>query len=352
MWISDEMKKAMGFQAIPEGEILEAAFHSIHLFEMRGFTLDHEICVVKKGSTHKASYDLGLGMSVNQVCTSIIGQPIIEDEPEFIADLKCTPPFCVVHFGPTRVHKASIGYIKCSDTEITSYNLFAAAAREVRLLEEELANVETAMILAFSSPNNYARFTPITRFVFGIAPDKKTVHDILLKASGEGYVSLPLSATGAEERLTETTRMAAALDANHAYLFQRALRDEDPLKKFLFFFLSIEVEVNRAFGTRTKQSHVTCGATFERRISESLSELICNQSNFRNLSDKFIWCVASLWTKLNDADIKEFKRLKRVRDSIAHGSIVEPQATDLAAVELMAKSIAECSSRNSNQIHS
>jgi hypothetical protein len=39
-----------------------------------------------------------------------------------------------------------------------------------------------------------------------------------------------------------------------------------------------------------------------------------------------------VWTHLADADVDEFKRLKDVRDGIAHGRIASPEHADVVGV--------------------
>src|SRR3954451_2586548 len=73
------------------------------------------------------------------------------------------------------------------------------------------------------------------------------------------------------------------------------------------------------------------------RVIASTRNLFDEQRNsWRTLKDRFVWCAICVWTHLSDTDIEEFKRLKAVRDSIAHGSISVPRNASVAAVERLA----------------
>jgi len=55
-----------------------------------------------------------------------------------------------------------------------------------------------------------------------------------------------------------------------------------------------------------------------------------------NLHDRFVWCVLCVWTHLCDADVEEFRRLKKFRDEIAHGSIATPPHSAVAGAKKLA----------------
>lgn len=136
--------------------------------------------------------------------------------------------------------------------------------------------------------------------------------------------------------------MAASLDPRVARFFQLGLRDQDDLKQFLYYFLAIEIEVHRVFGTVPLAQHVTNGAALDPRVSKSLALLLQNRDNWTNLADRFVWCVASVWKHLSDNDIEEFKKLKKVRDGIAHGDIMTPDHATVIGAQRLAKKIHSC----------
>ena len=57
--------------------------------------------------------------------------------------------------------------------------------------------------------------------------------------------------------------------------------------------------------------------------------------NMRNLRDRFAWCALCSWTSIGDSDVTEFKRLKDVRDAIAHGSVDVPASDAVRAIEAL-----------------
>ncbi len=108
-------------------------------------------------------------------------------------------------------------------------------------------------------------------------------------------------------------------------LFSLGLGEEDEFKKFLYFFLALEIETHAVFGRidhPTALNELFRGAA---RTRESTLLLLQRQADqLRNLYDRFVWCAASVWKNLRDEDVAQFKSLKQARDDIAHGTISEP----------------------------
>lgn len=334
MILSKHAIESMGFTAISSGEPIEAAFHSVHVFEVRGFTIK-EAPVVAKASASGTEYTLAIGRSVNEVCNTILDNMYSKDENAWAKEYNCTPPYAIVHFGPTIPHRVTEGYARTEDGDIITYDAFGAACEQLRQLETRaLASVEMALTCVFSSEAHTVEFKPVDRTIFGITPDGITVHDVRITASGSGYVSKPLTGEDIESGIQSVVKLAGLLDHRVSRFFQLGLHDQDDLKRFLYYFLAIEIEVHRVFRTVSRAQHVTNGVTLDPRVSSSLASLIESRlENWKNLTDRFVWCVVSVWKHLSDDDIGEFKRLKKVRDRIAHGEIASPDPAAVVAVE-------------------
>jgi hypothetical protein len=130
--------------------------------------------------------------------------------------------------------------------------------------------------------------------------------------------------------------MAPLIDPRVSRFYQLASRDDDDLKRFLYFFLAIEIEVHRVFKATPRSKHIENAATLAHRVADSLARLLeSRDENWNSLADRFIWCVVSTWGHLTDRDVTEFKRLKKLRDSIAHGEVsTVPKAAVIAAENL------------------
>lgn len=269
----------------------------------------------------------------------MVGDILTQDEEAWEKERGCTPPYAVVHFGPTSRHAVTEGFAKTEGSEIITYDLFGAAKEELRRLEEILPSIEMALVCAFSSERQSVQFKPVDRTMYGVTSNSATVHDIRFTGIASAYTSMPLTAAEIDSGIKSVAKLAASLDPRVSRFFRLGLRDQDDLKKFLYYFLAIEIEVHRVFRTVSAAQHVQNGATLEPRVSTSLAGLIENRNNWTNLADRFIWCVVSAWKHLSDDDVKEFKRLKKVRDAIAHGNISSPNRAEVSAVESLAKKL-------------
>jgi hypothetical protein len=97
------------------------------------------------------------------------------------------------------------------------------------------------------------------------------------------------------------------------------------LKKFLYFFLSLEIETHAVFGKINHEAKTQSILSRDVRIPSATRSLLKTQvESLTNLFDRFAWCAACVWTDLSDDDVDQFKRLKGARDAIAHGRESEP----------------------------
>lgn len=342
MMLTTSAIESMGFTAIPPGETIEAAFYSLHVFEGRGIVVKEAGVVSQKASTSGAQYTLAVGGSVNDICSTIAADRYTQDEDAWAKERKCTPPYAVVYLGPTTLHAVTKVHAKTAGGEIITYDAFGAAREELRWIEAKiLPSIEMALACAFSSGGHDVEFKPVDRTVFGVTPSNVTVHDLRITGGrAHLYMSKPFTAEDIESGIKSVVELADSLDPRVSRFFQLGLRDQDDLKRFLYYFLAIEIEVHRVFRTVSRAQHVMNGAILDPRVSTSLARLIENRAdNWNNLADRFVWCVVSLWQHLSDDDIEEFKRLKKVRDGIAHGNVASPDRASVLAVEKLAKKI-------------
>lgn len=338
--LSNSAIESMGFQPIREGEAVEVKFHSLHVFSVRGFDLKEGDAVSTGASVAGTDCTVAVGGSVNQISNSICGDDYVEDEADWEKEHKCTPPYAVIHIGPTSSHTATHGYVKVDGNKMLTYDCFAVAKDDLRELEAKaLPSIEMALACAFSTQPNTVRFIFVDRTVFGITPVSQVFCDIVVTSTGVGYAPNRLTAEEVSSGIQQIERLANLVDPRVSQFFQLGLRDKDSLKRFLYYFLAIEIDVHSCFRRSAIDQHVANGLVFDSRVSSSLSKLIANRDNWTGLADRFIWCVVSAWKHLCDDDIAEFKRLKKIRDDIAHGNISTAAEIDVVAVEKLALKI-------------
>jgi hypothetical protein len=338
MQLSSHAIAAMGFNRIPVDGAVSAAFHALHVFSVQGFTVSGEQVVVKDGRAAGVDYRIGCGASVNAVCRSLLGHQFTEDEAEWARDRRANAPYLVVHLGLTAIHTSTQGFVKNEGGDIISYDMFGQAREDLHRLEARvLPPVEMALSVAFVGVAPPIRIFPSDVARFGLTAEGVTVHDFRMTGSATAYVSRPIDVTQLESHLNRVAELSARVNKRVATFFRLGRRDDDELKRFLYFFLAMEVETHRVFKSVSRKDHLRNVATYDARIGAAAEQLLQHKAdNWVNLADLFVWCVASVWRHLDLDDVREFQRLKKIRDDIAHGNIAQPPTGSAAAAEALA----------------
>ena len=158
-----------------------------------------------------------------------------------------------------------------------------------------------------------------------------------MTGSASLYGSRRLEAKEVQTRLADTLRLAGEIDAKVARFYHLALNESDPLKRFLYFFLAIEIQTHATFSAIDHQQNLANLVVVPTRAAASAKVLFGEQRNsWRALKERFVWCVLCVWTHLSDSDVQELSGLKAVRDKIAHGSIAVPPDASVSAAEKLA----------------
>lgn len=341
MILSSALIESMGYEPIPAGEKIEAWFHSLHAFEIRGLIAPESDIVAAKANIDGTDYDIAIGRSVNVICQAILHDDYTEDESAWAKEHRCSPPYAVVHFGPTAMHSMSKGHRMLHGREIVTYDAFPLAREELRVIElKALPSIEMALACAFSDGTHEVQVRLVDKTMCGLTSENVTVHDLRLTMNATAHVSTPRTADETRSALKGAVALAASLNPRVSRFFQLGLRDSDSLKRFLYYFLAVEIEVHRVFRTASRAQHVASGLVPVPRAAASLTRLLeTRDENWTNLADRFVWCVVSTWVHLDDGDIEEFKKLKKVRDGIAHGDIATPHPASVKAIERLARKI-------------
>lgn len=336
--------EAMGFRELVKRGSLAASFMSVTIFEARGATLPEGFADARQGSVAGASYRIALSKNVNAGCRCLIGDDFAESEPDWLKEVKAAGPFAIVAVGPTDFIECETGrMMKMPDGSITTYDSFPSLREILKSLEDRvLPPVVSTLTLALNEPGRYVALRKVARASAGRTPDGITVHDIRLDMRAELTVSRAISGTRAVEILDVSVDRAPRLHQRAARYFALATAEDDQLKKFLFFFLSLEVETHAVFGridhARQLRGHVLRDGTDAPR--SSTVELITRDvSKWDNLFDRFVWCATCVWSGLAVDDITLFKNLKSTRDAIAHGRASEPPAGSARQAELLAHKV-------------
>lgn len=336
--LSSHLMEQLGFRQIGGNATISAAFHSIHIYEVQGFTVDEEALSSMKGMISGASYEVAVGSSINETCRKLLDDDLADDETAWEKEHRCTPPYVLIHFGPTRPYSCTKGQIDEEKSTITTFDCFIEAREELRAVEAKvLPSLVSSLTCAFGSSDKYVRFRAVAKEVFGVTSNGTVVHDIWFVMNASGYSSTRLSGKDVEATVKQSISLATQINPRVARFFHLALQEDDLLKRFLYFFLSIEIETHAVYSSIDHFAHIASLVNNPSRIRTSTIEYFENQrERCTTLKDRFVWCAFCVWTHLNDSDIDEFRRLKKIRDDIAHGSIAAPPADSVRAAEKLA----------------
>lgn len=278
-------------------------------------------------------------MSVNELCNALLSDAYADDEPTWQDEKKCRPPYLMVRLGPTSTHSATPRHLMMLNDDHHTYDTFAPAKSELQGFEDKaLPSVVTASVVALSTHDRpQIRIRNVDRSVFGITEDSKTLHDIRISVSGTLSVSSAITTDELVGSLETAKGLAVSVDSTVANFFRLALGEEDSLKRFLYFFLSIEVLTHRTFSKIKHLEHLSNLSSPTDRIQLASASFFGDSiRSWTNLRDRFLWCAHCVWTELDQSDVAEFARLKRIRDGIAHGDVTTPAGGDVLAVEKLA----------------
>lgn len=336
--LTNYAKELMGFKPIPKGAAISARFHAVHVLAIEGITADPDTSAQVRAEVHGVSFQLAVGASLNATARHLLDDDYAEDEAAWTKEHSCSPPYALVHLGPTAAFTCTSGHAQEREGAILTYDAFSPAKEELRAAAETvLPSVITALACTLSSPQHRVRLTKVDSVVFGRTDAGATVQDIRVTMSATATVAKRVDSHSLSEGVARATVLAASLNPKVARFYHLGLEEKDPLKRFLYFFLAVEVETHAAFATIDHHSALaSLVIADERTRGVALPFFDEQREHWKTLRERFAWCVVCRWTHLSRSDVEDFLRLKRVRDDIAHGVIATPAGRDVDAVARLA----------------
>jgi hypothetical protein len=335
---SDQVMRAMGFHPFSDSEIVSAKFFSVHVYQMQGITVPADYLKSYPVKIADHQHPIAIGNSVNSLSRLLFNDDFTQDEEAWKRENNCAPPYLAIKYGPTCEHSVSNGWIKADDDGISTFDSFRAAKAELEQLEEiTLPSLTSALHSSFSAPNQYFQLKEINRVVVGITVKNDIVKDTRFEFNHAGFLVTQLSVENLQHNLQKTQSVISRINPKVARFIHLARQEEDPLKRFLYFFLAIEIETHSVYASIDHSKNLAKLINVQPHIQVASTSLFESQrEKLTSLKDRFIWCVMCVWTHMQDSDVESFKRLKKIRDDIAHGSISAPPGDSVVSVEKLA----------------
>jgi hypothetical protein len=333
--ISTAALDAIGFR---DGLAVEATFHSVNVYFLQGIqcsqaTLEHAAGTTRSG----INYQLAIGFSVNDASKRLFGDTLVDDELKWAEQHACTGPYLLVEVEASPAKR--VGRVKDEGASITTYNMFSSEKMALSAMEDDvLPQAVSAVSDLLRAAGNQCAARHVVREVFGLTSDsRRPVHDIRFSMSGTLSVSRIVNEETIRYALKEAPMLAPRLDPNVAKFLHLGTDEADPLRKFLFFFLAVEIETHRTFADIDHATKVACVLDASLHNNEIATVFLQAQpERLKTLKDRFIWCAMFAWPGMTTVDLGEFAQLKSVRDKLSHGEITAPPSSAVASIEALA----------------
>jgi hypothetical protein len=339
---SPRVVEAMGFRELITQGSITARFIGVTVYEARGVAVPDGFSDAIGARVGGTDYKIAIAQSVNAGCRNLTEDDFTESEVEWCRQVNSNGPFVLIAVGPTEFFECREGRaMRNEDGSKTTFDSFPLFREALNALEQRVIPPALAAIAcALNEPDRYVSTRRLGRASSGRCSDGTPIHDVRIEMKAEAYVSYPVDGTTLAGKLSEATEKAPRLNSRAARFFELGMGEDDQLKRFLYFFLAIEVETHAVFGRIDHQSQTTQLLRTELPPSPATLKLFSLKvAELKNLFDRFVWCASCVWTNLAEPDVALFKDLKAARDAIAHGKASEPPFGFARSAETLAQKI-------------
>jgi hypothetical protein len=141
---------------------------------------------------------------------------------------------------------------------LTTYDGFPRLRETLRGLEQRvLPAVYAALSCALSAPGRMVSLRKLARASVGRNSEGTQVHDIRIEMNADAYVSRSLDTNALLDALASATSRAPSLNPRAAKFFWLGIGEDDKVKRFLYFFLALEIQTHAAFARIDHEKAVT-----------------------------------------------------------------------------------------------
>ena len=343
MTLTEHALQSMGFQEIDPEVPFTAHFYHISVAEVVGLTVDRGT-IIRREVKHDFELPVTvlLGNSLNEMCRDELDDDFISNEEEWCKEQGVNPPFLIIVVGPTEKHTATKGRWKeGEDSEVVTYETFESAKSTLRSVAERAApRIYSSVTVQFYHLQNTLRIKPIKPTIAGKLDDGRIIHDIRVQMSGSVTVYTSINTSEIEQLLSDSIDRLPNLDTRATGFLYSAEVEKDRIRRFLNYFVSVEIATHRAFKSTDESSTEILSSALPSQIRAEGGALIERiYSEFRSLVDRFVWCSVVCWPNMTDHEIAELRRLKKIRDDIAHGKVGDVAQTDVEAMRSLALTV-------------
>jgi hypothetical protein len=323
MEMSSKARQALfercGFSLLSSAESLSGKFSSIFIYSIHGLRSPSAPVISSCKTEGSLQIILGIGADYNQLVRSMIGDDIDESDcmPEGESDKSS---FIVVLIRSTEQRYAKAGYyLKQEDRILFEYEMFRDALVEIENGSVYLLSSILQSLVKELPMNNEYHITKLKTFYYG-----KTDEGILLQRLLEPRWLIESVSAESDENLRKLLELSISSlnqgEQESTYFFSCGLSETDFVKRFLFFYISIEKKIDEAFDQlkRLPVSENFFSSSLDPEQKKILWSALTNTGR-NDITSKFILCAREIFNHITPKDVKTFRRLHRVRIGLAHG---------------------------------
>jgi hypothetical protein len=175
--------------------------------------------------------------------------------------------------------------------------------------------------------------------IFLINEQAKPIYSFSLTGSGEAYSSMPTTAELIKEAQGQIKAISKREVKVYRLLAKAISRDNDDLRRFMFGWAGLETLIKIIFSEYEKvfvQNLLAADPSSQAGIYfKRIREVMKGKYN---IVDQFVVVASCIASSSAEMDIKEFSRIKKIRDRFFHDtSVAENVLPTVAAVELLKK---------------
>lgn len=319
----------LGYSLLDPSMDLSGSFYTANLYSIRGLSAPDEVILANGRIQGNSQVTFGIGKRCNELANRITGLDLVEDEDQWHEDDRHRPPFLLLQIGPSKQHRAECGYYKYDDGKIIyERKMFSHAHREAQSDAEKFTPKLLSTIAYCISPSKVLYLDHLKTVHFG----KTDTDEVLVQLPQLQFLvesMIGMKSENLQKALATAVSRANSVNSQSAYLFSLGIEERDAVKRFLFFFLTIESEVSRGFSSLSSSAFENAfGSPLEPSAAGLVRDVVTKRQN--DLLVKFLWCMKTIMPQLSFDDLDTFMTLKKIRDSIAHGFFEQLPSQDEA----------------------
>lgn len=200
----------------------------------------------------------------------------------------------------------------------------------------ETLSTEVNAILAglcLSAENDSLQLRRLDGDVYLVGESGKPMYSLGISISGKAYSSRQTTDEVVEKTRKHFSSLAIDSSLSRVYklYIQGVSRENDELRRFMFSWSALEILINKVFSEYEKlfiqnllgADPVNNAQRYFDRVRDVMKE------KYR-IMDKFIVIAACIGKDSVEADIEEFGKIKKIRDTLLHGEIMDEKSLPVA----------------------